>query len=516
MSIKKITFLTFLTLLIWNIFTPGFEGTGEVEHVKVVNFMSQTGTLADIRIYPQAIHPIPLILYVPLFTVLGRQNLSGYFNLSNLNVSWTKHGFAGNVWKHSIDELHLYWTKDIWAIHILRLVSVVLGTAYVILLYHLANDYFKDTIKSLIAVAMTVLNPTFAHMFSIITNDAFSTLVALVGFLYLFQLLRKPTITRAALSGLIIGLAVSAKLTSLFFLVPAMVTFVLTPGSRRQRVKLGFIFLLTLSLTVLPYLSVNYFRYGDPLAFKAFQGNNQGFRGTFQKLGAINFLLTFLEIPMVSYWGYFGYQFVSYPGSYIYFLYLLTITAIIGGGLAFLRFVRKKQKSLSIFQKQTLILAISVATFMVKLFILTLDYSSFAGRFLFAIHPALALLTIYGLISLRSYVGKLLRIQEKIFLIGIFLLHGVVTFLAVNRQAVVTFSKSTNSITLLPLILSFFITIGIAIAFYWLYLRGRVRKIFHLFYLKLSRPGIIPALMFLPFLINLIMLFTLILPRYYY
>ena len=121
-----------------------------------------------------------------------------------------------NAFLHPSDEASLFQGANL-AIHLLRLYSLVLGAATVILTYALAREILPERpIIALGAAAFVAFLPQFIFISAAISNDNLATLLTVGTLWQLVRIMRRGlTKTRSTLLGLLVGAALLTKLNTI-------------------------------------------------------------------------------------------------------------------------------------------------------------------------------------------------------------------------------------------------------------------------------------------------------------
>jgi len=234
--------VAFVALAVGFSLGPIFEGPDEIEHYRYVRALAQTGRLPDaelIQTYDEGtwgeFHQ-PILYYAlaaPFVRAIGDDGFSRFEERLNPYYGY-RFEIPGNdnknVFLHTRAEQFPYRDSEIArVVHSLRLLSVGFGALTALSCYAIFRLLWPDRPdRRLVALSAVVFMPQFLYMSSVVTNDALSYLLITIS---LYLLLRQahdgPSIQRAALMGLVMGLALLAKLSAGFLIFPAAVATLL-------------------------------------------------------------------------------------------------------------------------------------------------------------------------------------------------------------------------------------------------------------------------------------------------
>ncbi len=238
------------------------------------------------------------------------------------------------------------WRGAVLAVHVLRMLSLLLGAMTVLLAWHIAALIFPDQPLLPLAMASVVaFIPQFLFVTASINNDNAITFLASLTLYLLLRLLRLETsdvvsgltsTRRWALLGTVVGLALLSKLSALALLVPTAVVILLVAWHKRSpRVALraGLAVALPALLLAGWWYVRNTVLYGEPTGLTA-MWETVGRRDDFgQDLWGEYRALRY------SFWGLFGWFSIEMPAAVYRVLDFLTALALAGIGLSVLRWV---------------------------------------------------------------------------------------------------------------------------------------------------------------------------------
>ncbi len=328
----------FALSLINNIALPIFEAPDESSHFIYANYLANEKRLPNLNGELPAHEVIQPPLYYTLIALaiapFDRSNLD---SLVKLNPDWFDKDLNADF--ASVRGQHLHtdaerwpWQSAVWAIHIARFVSTLLGAATIVFVYLIARSVFNVETRffaSLLAAALVAFNPKFIHVASIVSNDiaiAFAATLALWWMVRLAAPLpggRGWERVRYLALGALIGIAVLCKLQGLALFVPAAVVILspLPPGERsgegvartirlRCIAKRLLVLLLGFALVAGWYFVYNTVNYGNPLAWAQVQAAN----ATLFRQPPLDLQQIFATVPLwfSTYWGSPGIR-LDYP-----------------------------------------------------------------------------------------------------------------------------------------------------------------------------------------------------------
>lgn len=410
---------------LYSAIVPLGEGPDEPGHAAYVFFLAREGRLPDQRRdeVPGEGHQPPLAygLAAPLLAWLPREQRS--FDLpGNPRFTWAG-GAELNAVAHGSRE-YWPWRGAVLAWHVLRLVSVGLGAATVMLTYlaanalhhrlQIANGRFDperstiDTRQSKIPLLATVLvafNPQFLFVSALVTNDALLTALSAVLLWLVLQparQARRPSgvLGHALLIGVVLGLALLTKQSALI-LVPVALLAVLERSIAAERARspqhvVALLVCLAATLLVCGWWYQRNLRlYGDLFGLTLFQAEfaTQAFDA--RSLAAWG---SALEQLHSSFWARFGWMNVPAPAWVIGLFGLIELVAA-AGWLRSMLPVGQPGRGMAgrvALAWPLLLLPLLAGAWLVS-FALTAGLVAWQGRLLFPALPALAIVLALGL-----------------------------------------------------------------------------------------------------------------------
>ena len=217
--------LVYLALALWySVIIPLGEAPDEVPHFTVVRFLAQNGRLPTGTDEHEAWQP-------PLYYALGavltlpiEDGLEMPFAVrANAHFDPADPRAPKNLLLHSSAEA---WPFRGWALawHLVRVLSVALGAITVWTVFRLGSVVFPEQPAiPLTMAALTAFTPQFIFMSAVVNNDNAATTLSALTLWQVAALLHDPDCSRqwrrAAVLGLLLGLAVLSK-ASLIALLP--------------------------------------------------------------------------------------------------------------------------------------------------------------------------------------------------------------------------------------------------------------------------------------------------------
>jgi hypothetical protein len=384
---------------------PIWEAPDEVGHFSFIQHLISERSLPVLQTgVTDEAHQPPLyyVIAAGASALAGSGDLTGAFEL-NPQFMWAGQGGADiNIARHSTAETFPYRGQAL-AIHLARLVSVLMGAVTVILVIAIGWRIFPDfPVIGLLAGALTAFNPQFLFISGSVNNDNLLVLVATGAWWQALAAIKRPEQWRQwVFVGLWVAVAILAKTNGL---VVGAVAFGALVGCAVQRrsFKLFMKGGLALALIVVPLVAWWFIRnqslYGDPLGWtryvEVFAANMR-----YEALRLAD-LDEFVPTQFRSYWGVFGWMNLSAPSWWHWATGALCAAALLGLG-AFLG--RGRFGRLSAFQKAALAL-LALALLAQEIYMLGVitrcNQSCYQGRYLFPTIAPITLFLALGLVTL--------------------------------------------------------------------------------------------------------------------
>jgi Dolichyl-phosphate-mannose-protein mannosyltransferase len=423
----------------YSVVNPIWEAPDEVGHFSFIQHLIgerklpvlQSGVMGEAH-QP----PLYYLITAGASALAGSGDPTGDFEL-NPQFMWAGQGGTDvNIARHSTAETFPYRGRAL-ALHLARLVSVLMGAATVALVIAIGWKIFPESpVVGLLAGALAAFNPQFLFISGSVNNDNLLVLAATGAWWQTLAAIKRPEQWRQwVFVGLWVAVAILAKTNGL---VVGAVAFGALAGCAVQRrsfklfVKDG----LALSLIVVPLVAWWFIRnqtlYGDPLGWtkyaEVFAANMRYEALRLADLGE------FVPTQFRSYWGVFGWMNLPAPSWWHRVAGALCLAAVLGLGVFLVggRFGR-----LAAFQKAGLAL-LALALLAQEIYVLGLitrcNQSCYQGRYLFPAIAPITLLLALGLVTLmpQRWV-PVLAAALSLVLLGVALLMPLKTIAPAYR-----------------------------------------------------------------------------------
>lgn len=388
--------------LIYNWATPMFEASDEFRHYLTIRYLVLNHTLPVLQPSDDPFAPWQEAGQPPLYYAAGAL-ISGWVDTSNLPqiTDFNPHAHAGvpstspdsrNLFVHSAAEDFPYHGVSL-AAHLVRMFSILLGSATVFLTYRLARVVAPGVPSAaLLASSLVAFNPQFLFVSASVDNDNLVALASTAALLLMAQIsLGALTRTRLWLLSGVIGVAMLSKLSGLG--LPPLAAVVVgaqslkVGGWRKTIERLVALAVLPVALTGW-WFARNWVVYGEPTGLRTWADLVHT-----REAGAVKLLS---EAPglFFSYWAVFG-AFDIQADWWVYGVYL----ALTAGGLAGLIACRRRLAIELPSWRPVALLAAWFAIELVALIRWTITISASTGRLLFPAIAALAVLLALGLLA---------------------------------------------------------------------------------------------------------------------
>jgi hypothetical protein len=316
---------------VYSVTTPIFEAPDERDHFLYISWLADGNPLPhiidDLKTVGHEIGQPPLYYGLVALVVSGI-DLSDAAAIAPANPYWTEGGGI-NVHFHTNAEQFPY-QNSVLAVHVGRLVSVLLGMATIVVIYYLARQIMPQS--ALWVTALVAFNPQFAFMSGVLNNDNLIILLCALTLWLLVSIMQTPHPKRwqYLLLGVLWGAAILTKLSGLALGgIIVLGLGLLAWKHHRWRIVVTGLVLVVVGVAVTAgwWFWHNWQVYGSPLAWEAMLVANQGLLRLFP-LSWVDAVIssTFLRR---SYWAMFGYG-VMAPEPFYWFINGLMILAGIG------------------------------------------------------------------------------------------------------------------------------------------------------------------------------------------
>jgi hypothetical protein len=402
----------------YSVITPLFEAPDELQHYarikrvgEAMGLIQLDPTVSDLSHQEQYQQPLYHILgALATFWDDARDMPKLLWFNPHADIGVAKADGNVNLLIHTNAESFPYSGTSL-GVHVLRFLSVLMGTATVLITYLIALEIFPErTYLALGAAAINAFIPQFLFISGAVNNDNLVTLLCSLALLVMVKIsnIQYPISNRNWqldirywILGLIIGLATLTKVNALGLLPLAIL--VIAISSHRQRsgklfVSRAAIILVTVALIAGWRFVRNWQRYGDPTALQMFL-NTLAPRHPQPTLR--QFMAEWGDYSR-SFWGLFGLGSVSL-GAPAY--RILDILALLGalGTVIFLIRARQERKA----NDGALIKALVLLTWPVILCGSLMSWAirilTSIGRFLF---PAISSISILLFLGLSQFVPR--------------------------------------------------------------------------------------------------------------
>ncbi len=227
-----LTLLAYLLIAsVYSFSVPLFEAPDEPSHLSYVNFVASKHMLpnlstGDVMGIPDEAFQAPLFYVIAggVLNLLGRSEVNPRIE-RNPEFSWVHPSTPPNMFLHSPRETV---QPDSFAVHLLRLISVLAGVTIVYLTYKLSLEIRLTSFQALLAAGINAFIPQFTFLTGSVSNDSLSWAMSSLALLFTLRLVAKQSVERAFLIslGITLGLAFLTKTTTLA-LIPVVIAAML-------------------------------------------------------------------------------------------------------------------------------------------------------------------------------------------------------------------------------------------------------------------------------------------------
>lgn len=410
----------------YSLVTPIFEAPDEGDHYRYINYLAEKGGLSVVE---GSENPVGHEVWQPpLYYALGalatfQIDTSDMEELEWANPHWGLFG-SKNVVFHTSDESFPYRGTAL-AVHIVRLLSILMGGATVAITYLIALELLPDQRWiALGAAAVNAFNPQFVFISGAINNDNLVTSLCSLILLMILRLAKNGLRTKRLVTlGILLGLAALTKVSALAF-IPLAVA-VLGVYSLRRR---PFTIFIARSLVVLGSSALisgwwflrNWSLYGDPLAWWAMLSSSTPLL-RMEPLSGLK-LLRYAGWLRRSFWAIFGYGILVHPLIYRG-LDIVVLLGFLGLPIFVARRWGRRELDWKVVRGLAILLLwLAAALFSLLRWMQILEATN-QGRLLFPAISAISVLLSVGLSQLapRPYAW----LPSSIFVGGLFILAAV-------------------------------------------------------------------------------------------
>lgn len=264
---------------------PIFEGPDETQHYQYIRVLKyerelpdpfgqyfrplNTATLHHAPLYYLLALPVALLIDDSDYVDSGFERYNPFFPYEI--------GIVGsdnkNISLHTRNErLGANTPGYVWAVHALRGVSVLMGTATVFTCWRIFRLLWPgDPARRALALACVAFWPQFIYVSSVINNDNLLILLATLAlYTLLIQLRDGPTLRNSAALGLVLGAALLTKVNATFLALPVSVAILLQARHWRRWMRCVPVIGGTAALVAGWWYLRNWIINGDPINRRAF------------------------------------------------------------------------------------------------------------------------------------------------------------------------------------------------------------------------------------------------------
>ncbi|MFN8377069.1 MAG: glycosyltransferase family 39 protein [Anaerolineae bacterium] len=356
-QIGLITLAYVVLAVLYSVVTPPFEASDELWHYPMVQFIAQTGGLpvqdsSAPGLWRQEGSQPPLyyMMAAALTAGIDTSNLDSIRRINpHADIGLVRPDGNVNMMVHRAEAEAFPWQGATLALHLVRLFSVALGAATVLVTYALGRRLFPERPEvRLGAAALNAFLPMFLFISGAVNNDNLSNMLGNLLTLEIVNLLAAKTQPRWWMY-VILGVTTGAGMLAKFnmgFLIPVIAVSLIVLSLRLRSLRpllLGG--LISGGLTILVagwwYLR-NLQLYGDPTGLNVFLDlvGRRAIPANVAQLWAERD--SFLQ----AFWGFFGGVNVPLPST-VYFLFnVIGAVGLIGASVFLVRVVARREWAL--------------------------------------------------------------------------------------------------------------------------------------------------------------------------
>jgi len=361
MKAAKVSNRTVLTLIValylivgvtYSLATPVLEASDEFKHYPYVQYVQTHRALPVLDPTTCLETPSecpwlqdggqPPTYYVLLAAATSWIDTSDLPDLRRVN--W--HAFIGdpgqicnkNLIIHRPEQERFPWDGAVLAVHLSRLITVVIGAGSVVLTYLAVREISPDRpALALGATALTAFNPMFIFVNASVNNDAMTTFFGCLNLVMFLHLVRDGVnaplpVWRYVLVGVTMGFFLLTKLSALtaLMLLPLLLAWISYRRRSWRPLAVGFTVIVAVAMLMSGWwFARNWRLYGDLTGLNVFI-EIQGTRGGFPSLQ--DWIEEFVTFRW-TYWGLFGGVNVMAPLWVYRFFDALSLVGLIGFGI---------------------------------------------------------------------------------------------------------------------------------------------------------------------------------------
>jgi 4-amino-4-deoxy-L-arabinose transferase-like glycosyltransferase len=394
--------------LFYSFTVPVWEAPDEINHFQFVRHLLSSRRLPRQQVGQLIEAHHPPFYYILAALVASPADLNGSAGAfrPNPDFRWAG-GTEPNISFHHSAETFPYRGQAL-AVHLIRFVSVLMGTATVALTIAIGWRIFpQQPLVGLLAGALTAFNAQFLFISSAVNNDNLVILAVTGAIWQTLRAMKQPQELRQWFYlGLWLTVGVLAKVSALVMVGLAGLVLLLS-GFSKQGPRILWRNLLAMGSVIVIgsgwWFLRNQLRYGDPLGWTAFEGV---YADTLRRAPLRSQdIVDFFNVQFHSFWGVFGWMTVPAPDWYYTAIKIVLGLALVG---CVFYLNRAWSNHLSGYQKRALLLLIAVFVGY-ELFLLAtitrLDASLYQGRHLFPAIAPISLLVARGLLQLLGPIS---------------------------------------------------------------------------------------------------------------
>lgn len=323
-----------LLLVAWSLFIPIFEGADESGHYchaeyiakrkKLPNFLIQDGCFLS---YPPGYYVLvaPIIAFRPAANFDDEQIQPNRAYIDNRK---DKDVFSKYI--HPLSELTFQWNPLLQMVHLVRLLSVVIGLGIIFLTIKAAKLVTKFRWLPYASVIL-FFNPMFLHIFSVISNVTLvSFLAAAFIYLHLKQEAGGSSGKLSLLQGIVFGLGVITKINMLSLAGGYAFALLTSKWNGGEKLKhLGFVsigFITGAGWYIWRTLRL----YGEPFEINIAASFRGASMTRMQEMGLINYWSSFPDTLFRTFWSGYGLNKVWLPDVVVVGLLIMTLFVCVG------------------------------------------------------------------------------------------------------------------------------------------------------------------------------------------
>jgi hypothetical protein len=394
---------------LYSLVTPLFESYDESLHFAVVRHIASghglpVATPGEATLTQQEAGQPPLyyLAAAPLVAGIDMSDLEGLLAPNPFYPYFRgPQNDNRNGWLHTGAE-DFPFSGSALAVHMVRLLSVFLGTITVAFSFRIAQMAFPgERVLALAAASLVAFNPKFVYLSGAITNDSLLAAACTAGVYLLLRTVRDgASWQRLWLLGVVLALTALTKLSGLALYPLALLALAYLAWrerSWRPLLRGGFALALTALLIAGWWYARNWTLYGDPTGMQTFlRSLSSSELGMRLSPASPRTILADLQVVELSYWAIFGAGQVLADEAVYTGLRVLVRLALVGL-VIFLWRQRGRLRA----PDTTLVLLGLLAAWLLGIFAATIQYMriivSRDGRLLFPAMAAVGVLLTLGL-----------------------------------------------------------------------------------------------------------------------